>query len=229
MIDSADVARNVGAVRARIDEAARRAGTSGERVTLIAVTKTFGLDAVLAALDAGCLAIGENYAQELVAKMAGFPDDRPRPTVHFIGRLQSNKIRLLAPCVDVWQTIDRVGVIDELARRAPGARIFVQVNVDDDPDKGGCAPSDAPALVERAVDQGLAVEGLMTIGRQGTAEQVSVGFSRLRSLADELGLAGCSMGMSGDIEAAVAAGATHVRVGSALFGQRVRQLGGPLG
>ncbi len=215
MIDPAVVAHNVSAVRDRIDAA------GGTGVTLIAVTKTFGVDAIRAAVDAGCSAIGENYAQELVGKLADLPIDITRPEVHFIGRLQSNKIRMLAPCVDVWQTVDRPSVIDELARRAPAARIFVQVNVDDDPAKGGCTPGDAPAIVGRAAELGLAVEGLMTIGRQGSIDEVSAGFGQLRALADRLGLVGCSMGMSGDLEVAVAAGATHVRVGSALFGPRI--------
>ena len=215
MIDPVVVAHNVTAVRDRIVAA------GGTRVTLIAVTKTFGVDAIQAVVDAGCSTIGENYAQELIGKLARWPDGVVRPEVHFIGRLQSNKIRMLAPNVDVWQTVDRLSIVDELARRVPGARVFVQVNVDDDPAKGGCTPSDAPALVGRAVDRGLAVEGLMTIGRQGSVDEVSAGFRHLRALADRLGLAGCSMGMSGDLEAAVVAGATHVRVGSALFGPRI--------
>ena len=215
MIDPAVVAHNVIEIRDRIVAA------GGIHVTLIAVTKTFGVDAVRAVVDAGCSAIGENYAQELIGKVAEWPEGMTRPDVHFIGRLQSNKIRMLAPWVDVWQTVDRTNIVDELARRVPGARTFVQVNVDDDPAKGGCSPDDAPGLVGRAVDLGLAVEGLMTIGRQGSIDEVSVGFRRLRALSDGLGLAGCSMGMSGDLEPAVAAGATHVRVGSALFGPRI--------
>ncbi len=216
MIDSVVVAHNANAIRKRI------AAAGGTHVTLIAVTKTFGVDAVRAAVDAGCSAIGENYAQELIGKVAEWPEDVALPEIHFIGRLQSNKIRMLAPHVDVWQTVDRVTIVDALARRAPGARIFVQVNVESDPAKGGCTPGDTPAIVSHAADQGLVVEGLMTIGRQGSVEEVSAGFAHLRALADGLGLVGCSMGMSGDLEAAVAAGATHVRVGSALFGPRIR-------
>ncbi len=217
------MARNVAEVRRRI------AAAGGSDVELIAVTKTFGVDAIVAAVNAGCTAIGENYAQELVAKLDLLPTDVARPEVHFIGHLQSNKVRMLARYVDVWQTADRDSVIDELAHRVAGARVFIQVNVDDDPHKGGCTPDAAPGLVRRARLAGLVVEGLMTIGRQGPPEQVSVGFRTLRAMADGLGLVGCSMGMSGDLEQAVAAGATHVRVGSALFGERVRQPGDSLG
>lgn len=226
-IDPAGVAHNVEVVRGRI----RRAG--GDRpVELIAVTKTFPVEAILAAVAAGCRSIGENYAQELVAKLEAF-DQRTRadgaaaatvrPEVHFIGRLQSNKVRHLVGLVDVFQTVDRASLVEELARRAPGARCFVQVNVSGEPQKGGCEPSGTPALVASARAAGLVVEGLMTVAEAGDPASARPGFRRLRALADELGLAGCSMGMSGDLEIAVEEGATHVRVGSALFGPRVRQ------
>lgn len=214
-VDPTAVSEHVESIRARI------AAAGGSGVELIAVTKTFGADAISAVVAAGCRAIGENYAQELVAKLGDLPGG-VRPEVHFIGRLQSNKVRLLAPHVDVWQSLDRASVIEEVARRAPAARVFIQVNVDLDPAKAGCAPADAQRLVEHAVAAGLSVDGLMTIGRQGADADVAAGFATLRGLADRLGLAGCSMGMSGDLELAVRAGATHVRVGSALFGLRVR-------
>ncbi len=126
----------------------------------------------------------------------------------------------LAGVVDVWQTIDRPVLVDEVARRAPGARIMVQVNVSDEPQKGGCTPGEAPALVTAARDAGLDVEGLMTVGRTGQPDAAREGFRMLRRLADEVGVRQRSMGMSEDLEVAVSEGSTMVRVGTALFGDR---------
>ena len=172
-----------------------------------------------AAAAAGCRAIGENYAQELVVKApvaaaAGL-------AVHFIGQLQTNKVRQLAGLVDVWETVDRPRLVAELARRAPGAHILVQVDTTGEAGKGGCPVADVPALVAAATDAGLVVDGLMTVGpTQGGPEAARPGFRTCRRLADDLGLVTCSMGMSGDLEVAVAEGATQVRVGTALFGTR---------
>jgi PLP dependent protein len=216
-IDPATVAHNVAVVRDRIERAA------GPRpVELLAVTKTFSAAAIAAAMAAGCRGIGENYAQELVGKVSGIPLTE-RPEIHFIGRLQTNKVKMLAGVVDVFETVDRPSLVAELARRVPGARCFVQVNVSDEPQKGGCAESAAPAVVEAARGSGLTVMGLMTIGATGRPEDARPGFRRLRALADTLGLEHCSMGMSADLEVAVQEGATLVRVGSALFGPRVRR------
>lgn len=216
-IDPDAVAHNVAVVRDRIARSA-----SGREVELVAVTKTFPPEAVRAAMAAGCHSIGESYAQELVVKL-GELGDGPRPEVRFIGRLQTNKVRSLVGIVDVFETVDRRSLIDELARRAPGARCLVQVNVSDEAQKGGCAPPDTAGLVAAAIASGLVVEGLMTIGAAGPPEAARAGFRMLRRFADELGLVACSMGMSGDLEVAVEEGATHVRVGSALFGARVRR------
>jgi pyridoxal phosphate enzyme (YggS family) len=208
----------IAAVRARIEAA----GGDPDRVTLLAVTKGFGPEVALAAVAAGLVDLGENYAQELVAKAPVVAAEAPGAVVrwHAIGRLQRNKVRQLAPIVSLWQTVDRAELAEEIARRAPGARILVQVNVSDEPQKGGCAPADAPALVARAGELGLAVEGLMTVGRTGPPDQARAGFAVLRRLADDLDLSVRSMGMSGDLEAAVAEGSTMVRVGTALFGPR---------
>jgi pyridoxal phosphate enzyme (YggS family) len=192
------------------------AGGDPERVTIVAVTKGFGSKAIDAARAAGLSEIGENYAQDVVAKrdaLAGLH-------LHFIGRLQKNKVRVIAPLVACWQSVDRVTLGEEIARRAPGARVLVQVNVSEEPSKGGCPPGDAPELVERLGALGLDVAGLMTVGRTGPAIEARPGFAVLRALADRLGLVECSMGMSDDLELAVAEGATIVRVGSALFGAR---------
>jgi pyridoxal phosphate enzyme (YggS family) len=216
LVDPAAVASAVAAIRTRIRELA-----AGRDVHLIAVTKGIGPDAIEAAVTAGCTANGENYAQELQHKMAALGAEVARPEVHFIGQLQTNKVRLVASLVDVWQTVDRPSVVTEIARRAPGATAFVQVNTTDEPGKGGCAPDDTEGLVERCRTAGLVVSGLMTVGpTSAEPQQTADAFGALRALADRLGLPGCSMGMSGDYETAIAHGATHVRIGSALFGAR---------
>jgi pyridoxal phosphate enzyme (YggS family) len=212
VITAAEVAERLEAIRDRI----ARAG--GRDVRVVGVTKTWGVDAVRAAAAAGCDAIGENYAQELVTKLTGEAD---LPPVHFIGRLQTNKVRLVAPFVDVYETVDRDGLAVEIAKRVPGARVLVQVSPDGDPDKGGCALGDVPALVERCGALGLVVVGLMTVGpTDGGPEVARVGFRAVRRAVDDLGLQVCSMGMSDDLEVAVGEGSTQVRIGSALFGPR---------
>ena len=188
-------------------------------VRIVAVTKGFGEAAIDAAVDAGCLVIGENYAQELAAKRHVI--ERRGPTVEFIGRLQTNKVRLVADLVDIWASVDRDGVIDEIAQRAPGARVLIQVDTTGDPVKGGCPPQDAGRLVEGARRAGLVVDGLMTVGPTGApAEAARSGFRTVRGLVDDLGLEVCSMGMSGDLVVAVEEGSTEIRVGTALFGPR---------
>jgi pyridoxal phosphate enzyme (YggS family) len=210
------VADRLAEVRRRIE----RAG-GGPEVAVLAVTKGFGPEAMAAAVAAGCPAVGENYAQELLAKLDALGAlDVPRPEVHFIGRLQSRKVRTVAGVVDVWQSIDRSVLVDEVAKRAPGARIMVQVNVSDEPQKGGCTPAEAPGLVAAARGAGLEVEGLMTVGRTGPPDAAREGFRMLRRLADEVGVRQRSMGMSEDLEVAVSEGSTMVRVGTALFGER---------
>jgi pyridoxal phosphate enzyme (YggS family) len=216
-VDAAQVAIEVDQARERI----RRAG--GVDVRIVAVTKTFGADAIAAAVAAGLDAIGENYAQELVAKLADHvaTTTAPLPEVHFIGRLQSNKVRSLAGVVDVFETVDRRSLVDELAKRVPGARMLVQVDTTGESGKGGCPPREAGDLVAHATDRGLRVEGLMTVGPTlGGPEAARHGFATVRRLTDELGLSTCSMGMSDDLEVAVACGATLVRVGTAIFGAR---------
>ncbi|CAN5370706.1 YggS family pyridoxal phosphate-dependent enzyme [soil metagenome] len=212
---STEVARRLAEVHDRI----RAAG--GHDVQVMAVTKGFGPDAIDAAVAAGCRAIGENYAQELLAKRDTLDRHRGSLEVHFIGRLQSNKVRALAGVVHRYSTVDRESLVREIARRDPGARILVQVDTTATPDKGGCAPDDAAELVQQAREAGLAVEGLMTVGpTDGGPDAAVPGFRVVRALADDLDLEVCSMGMSADLEAAVAAGSTEVRLGTALFGER---------
>jgi len=141
--------------------------------------------------------------------------------VHFIGQLQSNKVRLVADVVSVWETIDRPSIVREVARRAPGATVLVQVDTTGEPGKGGCPPGEVAALVDAAGAAGLVVEGLMTVGpTEGGPEAARPAFRAVRALVDRLGLPTCSMGMSADLEVAVQEGATRVRLGTALFGPR---------
>ncbi len=203
------------------------AGGDLGRVKIVAVTKGFGPQVVKAAQRLGLYDMGESYAQELLQKAAQVElsareteNDSLLPMWHFIGRLQSNKVRLVAPLVSMWQSIDRESVIDEVARRVPGAKVLIEVNVSGETSKGGCPPRDALALVDRARESGLDVVGLMAIGARGSDEVVHSGFRLLANLADDGGLVERSMGMSGDYEVAVQEGATMVRLGQVLFGPR---------
>lgn len=201
---------------AEVQERIARAGGVG--VSVLPVTKTFGIEACWAAYRAGLGAVGENYAQEVVAKLGEV--ERPFE-VHFIGQLQTNKVRQLAPIISVYETVDRPSVVAELAKRVPGARVLVQAAAIDEPGKGGCPLADVPALVESASAAGLTVQGLMTVGpTEGGPEAARAGFRATRAMMESLGLSICSMGMTDDLEVAVQEGSTQVRVGSALFGAR---------
>jgi pyridoxal phosphate enzyme (YggS family) len=211
------------AVRVAVEQVRERirAAGGGDDLAVLAVTKGFGPDAVEAAVAAGCPAIGENYAQEVLAKRAAV--ERTGARVHFIGQLQSNKVRQLAGLVDVYESVDRATLVTELARRAPGARVLVQVAPLDEPGKGGAAPGDVPELVDAARSAGLDVVGLMTVGpTHGGPNAARPGFRAVRALVDRLGLTVCSMGMTDDLEVAVEEGSTQVRIGTALFGPRAR-------
>ncbi len=216
MIDPAAVAERVQEVRSRISSA----GSDPDQVRLIAVTKGFGPEAVAAAVAAGVADVGENYAQELLAKWAHSQILGAEVRWHFIGRLQTNKVRGLLGVVDCWQSVDRLTLVKELAARAGGARILVQVNVSGERQKGGCPPVEGPALVERAAALGLDVLGLMALGPDGPPEMARPGFRMLATMAGELGLRELSMGMTEDLEVAVEEGSTMIRVGRALFGPR---------
>lgn len=210
--DVASVRRALEGVRGRM----RAAGDTDDTVRIVAVTKGLGEWAVRAAEEVGLDDVGENYADELLAKA----DVAPALRRHFIGRLQSNKVRRLVDHVACWQSVDRPKLVRELARRAPGATVLVQVDISGEETKGGCDPTEAAGLVESAVEAGLAVTGLMGVAAVADDVTVAAQFRSLRSLVDDLGLAECSMGMSGDLHLAVAEGATMVRVGTALFGPR---------
>jgi len=211
-----EVRTRLDGLRARLDGVDR---PWSHPIDVVAVTKGFEPAVVGVAAAAGCRAIGENYAQELLTKVAEV--EQHAMEVHFIGRLQSNKVRLLVDVVDVWSSLDRTSVVDEVAKRAPGARVLVQVGTTDDAGKGGCPPEQVAELVHRAQERGLRVDGLMTVGPTGQPpESARPGFRLVRALVDELGLSVCSMGMSGDLDVAVEEGTTQVRVGTGLFGPR---------
>lgn len=217
MISAAEIAANLAIVRQRLDAA------DGQHVDILAVSKTFPLAVVAAARQAGLRCFGESYAQELVDKypvsgQAGHLDDIE---VHFIGHLQTNKVRSLAGRVTRVCSVDRPSLVTELAKRMPGVQVLVQVNATGETSKSGCAPAATAELVQRCVDAGLDVAGLMTVGpTDGNRARIESAFATVRGLVDQLGLAICSMGMSDDLEIAVAHGSTQVRIGSALFGRR---------
>ncbi|HBC06123.1 MAG TPA: YggS family pyridoxal phosphate-dependent enzyme [Rhodospirillaceae bacterium] len=218
-----DIAANLAEVQAKVAEAARAAGRDPAAVTLVAVGKTFPADHMLPALNAGQRAFGENRVQEAEEKWpdlrARFPDLR----LHLIGPLQSNKVRKAVEVFDVIETVDRpklaralANVMAETGRRPD---CFIQVNTGAEDQKAGVLPQDADAFIAQCRDEfALPVTGLMCI--PPVDEEPSLHFQLLADIAKRNGLAQLSMGMSADYEVAVAFGATHVRVGSAIFGTR---------
>jgi uncharacterized pyridoxal phosphate-containing UPF0001 family protein len=215
------VAERLSAVRQRIE----RAGGDPAVVRVVGVTKGFGPDAVRAALDAGLRDLGENYAAELVAKAGaesggdGGEDVGRRAVWHFLGAIQRNKVASLAPVVDVWQSVAREVEGARIARFAPAATVMVQVDVTGRAGRNGCPSDGVGHLVRRLLALDLDVVGLMTVAAPGRAAAATA-FGQVARLADELGLKERSMGMSDDLELAVAAGSTMVRIGRALFGER---------
>jgi pyridoxal phosphate enzyme (YggS family) len=208
-------------VAARLRRVERRIEAAGGRdVRIVAVTKGFGPDAVAAALASGHVDVGENYAQELVAKASALSVEAAAVRWHFLGQLQRNKVKAVAPLVGLWQSVDRASVGSEIARRVPGAAVLVQVNLSGESQKAGCPWEQVEPLVRRLGDEGLDVRGLMGVGPAGPAEEARPGFRRLVAAADELGLVERSIGMTDDLEVAVEEGSTMVRIGRALFGPR---------
>ncbi|MCU1449148.1 MAG: hypothetical protein JWP02_1318 [Acidimicrobiales bacterium] len=216
MAVSADaVAERLADIRRRITAA----GGDVDAITVVAVTKDFGPDAVAAAVANGLDDCGENRAEQLVAKASSSAS-----TVrwHYLGRVQRNKVSALAAHVSLWQALDRAAAGSEIAKRAPGASALVQVNVSGEPQKHGCPPDDVPVVVEDVRDQGLDVRGLMAVGSTGPPDAARPGFRLLHDLAEWLGLPIRSLGMSDDLEVAVQEGSTMVRIGRGLFGDRPR-------
>ncbi len=218
-----DVAANLAAVRARIAAAALAAARPAEAVTLVAVGKTHPAEVLRRALAAGHRVFGENRVQEAEAKWPALKREYPDLVLHLIGPLQRNKARRAVRLFDVIETVDRAELaraIAEAARdegRCP--RLFIQVNTGEEPQKAGAMPEETDALVRACRDEfGLPVRGLMCI--PPVDEEPSLHFALLREIARRNRLGELSMGMSADFEIAVRFGATHVRVGTAIFGAR---------
>ena len=213
-----DVVAGLARVRARI----AGAGGDPDKVRVVAVTKGFGPEAVAAAREAGVVDVGENYAQELLAKdgaLRGSGDRETGVRWHFLGAIQRNKVATLAPVVSCWQSVARAVEGEAITRRRPGAAVLVEVDTTGAPGRNGCALEGVPALVADLRAARLEVDGLMTVAPLDP-DAARAAFRLVRSLADDLGLVERSMGMSDDLELAVAEGATMVRVGRALFGDR---------
>ena len=207
----------------RLTAAEAAASRAAGSVQLIAVSKVQPDARVRAVLEAGHRLFGENYVQEAAGKWPAFRADFPDVKIHMIGPLQTNKAKLAMDLFDAIHTVDRPSLAEKLARLAQdrGAcpDLFVQVNTGEEPQKAGILPADADAFVASCRAMGLPLVGLMCIPPEGMDSTPH--FTMLRDLATRNGLSGLSMGMSSDFEAAVAAGATHIRVGSAIFGDRI--------
>jgi pyridoxal phosphate enzyme (YggS family) len=219
---SNSLAGRIAAMRERIDVVARRAGRSVDEITLVGVTKRHPREAVLAALAAGLSDVGENYVQEARAKYEALPPARK----HFIGHVQTNKAKAIVETFDVVQTIDRfeAGRAIAKASRALGKpiRALVQINVSPS-ERFGVAPEDAPALAERLRrEEGLSVDGVMALGPiTADRDEIARAFRRAAECCTAVGGGTLSIGMSGDWEEAIACGSTMLRIGTAIFGERV--------
>ena len=218
-----DTVTRLAEIRTAISRAERDFGREAGSVALVAVSKTKPAEQIVEVLEAGQCVFGENYVQEAKAKWPALKERFPDAELHMIGPLQSNKAREAVELFDVIQSLDRESLAKELAReiarlgKAP--RFFVQVNTGEEAQKGGVLPAEADAFIARCREvHGLAIEGLMCIPPAEGDPRPHFAF--LRELAARHGLKELSMGMSADFEAAIAEGATHVRVGSAIFGAR---------
>ncbi|WP_420101059.1 YggS family pyridoxal phosphate-dependent enzyme [Bosea sp. (in: a-proteobacteria)] len=218
-----DTVTRLEAVRASVSRAAKDFGRRPDSVALIAVSKTKPAEPIAETLEAGQRLFGENYVQEAKAKWPALKERFPDAELHMIGPLQSNKAREAVELFDVIQSLDRESLARELAREIARAgrspRLFVQVNTGEEPQKGGVLLGEVDAFLARCRDvHGLTIDGLMCI--PPAEEPPSPHFGLLAKIARRNGLTGLSMGMSADYEAAIQLGATHVRVGSAIFGER---------
>jgi pyridoxal phosphate enzyme (YggS family) len=211
-------------VRERIAHACKVAGRETGEVTLVAVSKTHPAEAIEPLLGAGQRVFGENRVQEAQAKWTALRERWPDAVLHLVGTLQSNKAEDAVALFDCIHSLDRPSLVaalgkamDKAGRRVP---CFVQVDIGEEPQKGGCAIGELPALLKQAGGAGIPLVGLMCVPPLGI--EPAPFFALLDKLARDNGLAGRSMGMSGDYETAIMLGATHVRVGTALFGERAR-------
>jgi len=222
---SENAAENLAYVRGQIEKAAREARREPSSVTLVAISKTFGANSIRPVLAAGQRVFGESRVQEAKAKWPELRAEYPDIELHLVGPLQTNKAKDAVELFDVIQTVDRMSLASELAkviaktggRKLP--RFFVQINTGEEPQKAGIAPGDADQFIHACRAQhGLVIEGLMCI--PPVEEAPAPHFALTKKIAERNGLKLLSMGMSADFESAINFGATHVRVGSAIFGTR---------
>jgi len=209
-------------ITARVRAAEAAAGREAGSVRLIAVSKMQPAARVEAVLEEGHRLFGENYVQEAALKWPAWKARFPGVELHMIGPLQTNKAKVAVDLFDAIHTVDRPSLAEKLARladaRGASPTLFIQVNTGEEPQKAGVLPGDADAFIAACRGMGLPVAGLMCIPPEG--EKSTPHFAALRGMAERNGLTGLSMGMSSDFETAIAHGATHVRVGSAIFGDR---------
>ena len=220
--DSPQAALRLSALRDAIDRAARLTDRSGEDITLIAVSKTQEADAIRPLIAAGQRVFGENRVQESQEKWPALREDHPDIALHLVGQLQSNKAADAVALFDVIHSLDRPSLLTALAKAmdAAGKRVpcYIQVNIGAEEQKGGCAIADVPALIAAARDADIPLLGLMAVPPADV--EPAPYFALLAKMAREEGLPRLSMGMSGDYETAIMLGATDIRVGTALFGDR---------
>jgi pyridoxal phosphate enzyme (YggS family) len=231
----AAVNADAGVLSARVADVHRRVRDSGGdpgRMRIVAVTKGFGPEAVQAAKAAGLADVGENYAQELLAKAELLAQAEPPASAgaplagirwHFLGPVQRNKVKGLAPLVGTWHGIDREAAADAVAGAAPGSEVMVQVNVTGDANRPGCRREEVDRLVAHIRTLALDLSGLMAVGPAEVGEGSRTCFRWLAAKARELGVRELSMGMSEDFEMAVSEGATTLRLGRVLFGDRPKR------
>ena len=215
------ISDHLNAVKARIVAAVKLAGR-GDVPELIAVSKTHDAAAIEAAIAAGQLVFGENRVQEAQVKFVGLKAAFPDVKLHLIGQLQSNKAREAVALADAIHGVDRTSLAkalaEEIGKQGRSPQLFIQVNTGEEPQKGGVMPEAADAFLAECRALGLTIAGLMCIPPED--EEPALHFALLAGMAARMGLSQLSMGMSGDYEVAVKLGATHVRVGSAIFGAR---------
>ena len=217
-----NIPENLAAILARIALARKAAAAPAPATRLVAIAKTIPEDGIREALGAGQRLFGENRVQEAQKKYPALKTDFPDLELHLVGPLQSNKVREAVALFDVIQTLDREKLADAMAaerdKTGKCPRLLVQVNTGEEPQKAGVLPRQVASLISAAREKNLPVEGLMCI--PPAADDAAPHFALLAKLARDNGLQNLSMGMSGDYETAIAFGATHVRIGTAIFGQR---------
>ena len=221
-MSAASAVENLHAIRTAIADSARRAKRDPDAVTLVAVSKTFEAEAIRPVLESGQRVFGENRVQEAQSKWPALREAFPDLELHLIGPLQSNKAKEAVALFDVIESVDRPKIAEALAAEMKRQNRFlpclIQVNTGKEPQKAGILPEEADAFIHSCRDLGLTVSGLMCI--PPVDEEPALHFALLREIARRNGLSVLSMGMSADYPTAVSLGATHVRVGSALFGGR---------